>query len=190
MIPYLVVCLLFPLYVDLRKKPVLFSYKRCSIICNRLKTNFDIKSRSAEDESIQETMKLSVIILVAAILATILLPLLGSARSIPATSSKTVQTPVRREANPADRSLSGAQNGPEALEDITDELALANLSIPSYLKDLYVNFTIPDGLENNDKMAVNTIRSYENRASSKLKLLFSTIAQVSCLTAVCLAWVN
>jgi len=116
-------------------------------------------------------MKLIVITIV---LVTILQPPPATARSIPITASKTtVQMPARREANPADGSLSGAQDGPEVVKDIANELALANLSIPSYLKDLFINFTYPDGLGKN---AINTIRSYENTASSELKLLFSIIA--------------
>ena len=117
------------------------------------------------------------LIAITIVLVTILQPLPATARSIPITASKTtVQTPARREANPADGSLSGAQDGPEVVKDIAKELALANLSIPSYLKDLFINFTYPDGLGKNDKMAINTIRSYENTASSELKLLFSIIA--------------
>jgi len=116
-------------------------------------------------------MKLFVITLV---LLAILQPPLATARSIPVTGSKTVQTPARREANPADGSLSGAKDGPEVVKDIANELALANLSIPSYLKDLFINFSNPNGL--GDKMAVNTIRSYENRATSELTLLCSIIA--------------
>jgi len=115
---------------------------------------------------------------IAAVLLTILQqPPPATARSIPITASKTtVQTPARREANPADGSLGGAQDGPEVVKDIANELALANLSIPSYLKDLFINFTYPDGLGKNDKMSINTIRSYENTARSELRLLFSIIA--------------
>jgi len=117
------------------------------------------------------------LIAITIVLVTILQPLPATARSIPITASKTtVQTPARREANSADGSLGGAQDSPEVVKDIANELALANLSIPSYLKDLFINFTYPDGLGKNDKMAINTIRSYENTARSELRLLFSTIA--------------
>ena len=49
---------------------------------------------------------------------------------------------------------------------------LANASLPSYLKDLYVNFSFPSGsahtLKDQKMNAANTIRSFENRAAGKL----------------------
>ena len=48
---------------------------------------------------------------------------------------------------------------------------LANLSIPSYLKDLYINLTYPNGVarpsSSNQEIKVNTIQSYKNQAKSK-----------------------
>lgn len=48
---------------------------------------------------------------------------------------------------------------------------LANLSIPSYLKDLYINLTYPNGVarpsSNHEEITVNTIQSYKNKAKSK-----------------------
>ena len=113
--------------------------------------------------------------LVAVFLAIAIQTPLVAGRSIPLAGSNTEQ-PARREANLAARSLSGAQRGPEALEGVANELALANLSVPSYLKDLYVNLTYPDGIRSKEKMEVNTIRSYENKANGKLRFLFSIIS--------------
>ena len=49
---------------------------------------------------------------------------------------------------------------------------LANLSIPSYLKDLYINLTYSSGVShsssNHEETEVNTIQSYKNQAKSKL----------------------
>ena len=48
---------------------------------------------------------------------------------------------------------------------------LAELSIPSYLKDMYINLTLPNGVarssSNAEEMEVNTIQSYRNQAKSK-----------------------
>ena len=48
---------------------------------------------------------------------------------------------------------------------------LANLSIPSYLKDLYINLTYPNGVarpsSNHEEIKINTIQSYKNQAKSK-----------------------
>ena len=52
---------------------------------------------------------------------------------------------------------------------------LANASLPSYLKDLYVNFSFPSGsahtLKDQKMNAANTIRSFENQATGKLTVL-------------------
>lgn len=57
-----------------------------------------------------------------------------------------------------------------------DSLELTNLSIPSYLKDLYINLTYPNGvahpsLNHHKDIKINTIQSYKNKAKSKLKLI-------------------
>ena len=45
---------------------------------------------------------------------------------------------------------------------------IANLSMPSYLKDLFINLTHSNGVEDLSANAqVNTIRSYKNQAKSK-----------------------
>ena len=53
---------------------------------------------------------------------------------------------------------------------------LANLSIPSYLKDIYMNLTYPNGVarpsSNHEEMKANTIQSYINQAKSKLFYLY------------------
>lgn len=67
---------------------------------------------------------------------------------------------TRREANSTDQLGVAAPN----LTDIQTDLA--NLSIPSYLKDLYINLTyFNETYLLNEK--INTIRSYENQAPSK-----------------------
>ena len=53
---------------------------------------------------------------------------------------------------------------------------LANLSIPSYLKDLYINLTYPSGVSrpssNDEETEVNTIQSYKNQAKSKFNVKY------------------
>ena len=48
---------------------------------------------------------------------------------------------------------------------------LANLPIPGYLKDLYINLTYPNGVarpsSNHGDIKINTIQSYKNQAESK-----------------------
>lgn len=68
---------------------------------------------------------------------------------------------LTREANSADEVTS---TNPQVDDFIAE---LANLSIPHYLKDLYLNFTFSDGRVGEGRKA-NTIRSYANTAKSKL----------------------
>ena len=50
---------------------------------------------------------------------------------------------------------------------------ISNLSMPSYLKDLFINLTHSSKADDlSDSMKVNTIRSYENVAKSKLHLKY------------------
>ena len=48
---------------------------------------------------------------------------------------------------------------------------LAELSIPNYLKDMYINLTFPNGVarssSNLEEIKANTIQSYKNQAKSK-----------------------
>jgi len=56
---------------------------------------------------------------------------------------------------------------------------LANLSIPDYLKDLFINLTNTNETTDSSKNTkVNTIRSYENQAKSKLILIWMYVVQV------------
>jgi len=68
---------------------------------------------------------------------------------------------TRREVNSTDQLGVMAPN----LTDIQTDLA--NLSIPSYLRDLYINLTYFNGTYPLNNKKVNTIRSYENQAPSK-----------------------
>ena len=53
----------------------------------------------------------------------------------------------------------------------SDVSELANLSMPSYLKDLYINLTYSNGpihpSLNPKDVKINTIQSYKNKAESK-----------------------
>lgn len=55
--------------------------------------------------------------------------------------------------------------------EINDVSELANLSIPSYLKDLYINLTYPNGAVhpslNPKGVKINTIQSFKTKAESK-----------------------
>jgi len=48
---------------------------------------------------------------------------------------------------------------------------LAELSLPSYLKDMYINLTFPNGVarssSNLEEIKANTIQSYKSQAKSK-----------------------
>ena len=83
------------------------------------------------------------------------------------------------------------QNVNTDTENIDDSLKenefaheLANASLPSYLKDLYVKFSFPGGSANtlkDEKMnAANTIRSFENQATGKLTV-FKAQAYYKCM---------
>ena len=84
----------------------------------------------------------------------------------------------------AARSLSSAQprtedstrTHREASSDTVSEVTqlqtkLAELSLPGYLKDMYINLTYPNGVarpsSNPEDTKVNTIQSYKNQAKSK-----------------------
>ena len=92
---------------------------------------------------------------------------LAAARSLPIKQKMMGENLMitRREANPGSSSNYN--------DDTTLELqtTLANLSIPSYLKVLYINLTYPNGiarpLSNQGDIKINTIQSYKNKAESK-----------------------
>ena len=76
---------------------------------------------------------------------------------------------TRRGANPES---STSLNAVPEVTQLQDELD--SLSIPGYLKDMYLNLTYPDGAarpSNNDEeeTEANTIQSYMNQAESELR---------------------
>ena len=71
---------------------------------------------------------------------------------------------VTEEAN-LDNSADEIASTNDKVEDFITELA--NLSIPHYLKDIYLNFSYSNGDVGQGTKA-NTIRSYENTAKSEL----------------------
>ena len=75
------------------------------------------------------------------------------------------QREVTREANLDISAADTASKNPRVDNFITE---LANLSIPHYLKDIYLNFSSSSGELG---MKANTIRSFENTAKSKLYIL-------------------
>jgi len=90
---------------------------------------------------------------------------LAAARSLP---SKQM---ARLENNP------GNINTVSEVQGAQLQTELANLSIPSYLKDLYINLTHPSGVAHSslysEEFKVNTIQSYKNQAKSKLSFHYS-----------------
>lgn len=82
------------------------------------------------------------------------------------------QRMTRREINPE----SSANISP--ISEVTQlQTELANLSIPSYLKELYINLTYHNGAAhaspNHEEIRVNTIQSYANQAKSKLSQILN-----------------
>lgn len=100
---------------------------------------------------------------------------LATAHSLPPRKQQMLgekQTVIRREASSSDLSSSNDDNTASELAQLKTELA--NLSIPGYLKELYINLTYPDGvlssLSNDEEIKVNTIQSYKSKAKSKLTI--------------------
>ena len=87
---------------------------------------------------------------------------LSTARSL-SNRRRIAEREVTREANLDASADESASKSPPVNEFIAE---LANLSIPHYLKDLYLNFTYSDRKIGTGKK-VNTIRSYENTAKSE-----------------------
>ena len=83
---------------------------------------------------------------------------LAAARSLP--RKQTMEVPA------------GSRNTNTESEVDQLQTELANLSIPSYLKDLYINLTYPNGearpASNHENIKVNTIQSYKNQVKSEL----------------------
>ena len=78
------------------------------------------------------------------------------------------QMVTRREAN----SGSSSNHNDNIISEVTQlQTNLANLSIPGYLKALYINLTYPNGVarpsSNHGDIKINTIQSYKNQAGSK-----------------------
>ena len=96
---------------------------------------------------------------------------LAAARSLPSKQQMMEETwmvTTRREAN-SQLSSNYDDNTVSEIDQLQTEIA--NLSIPSYLKDLYINLTYPSGearsSSNNEDIRVNTIQSYKNQIKSK-----------------------
>lgn len=116
-------------------------------------------------------------------LTVILLTIMGfaTARSLPMTSNQQTTGEIgrlgRRETDSTNQMDSADQNLNEFMAE------LANLSIPSYLKDLFINLTLSNetgGLSDDAK--VNTIRSYENQIKSKADIYIYTYDIYTCIS--------
>ena len=90
---------------------------------------------------------------------------LAAARSLPSIEQMIEEgwTMTRREASSANL---------DTISEVTQlQTDLAELSIPGYLKDMYINLTFPNGIarpsSNPKEIKVNTIQSYKNQAKSK-----------------------
>ena len=103
---------------------------------------------------------MSVLKFSAVIVGLLLMIHLATARSLP---SQQMIEMTNIEAN------SGNIDTDSATQLLTE---LDSLSIPSYLKDLYINLTYPSGVShpssNHEEIKVNTIQSYKNQVKSKL----------------------
>ena len=75
---------------------------------------------------------------------------------------------IRREASPGSSSNYNGNTISEVTQLQTD---LANISIPSYLKALYINLTYPNRVahpsSNYGNAKINTIQSYKNKAEGE-----------------------
>ena len=96
---------------------------------------------------------------------------LAGARLLPTVEliARDNQKMTRREANPE------SSTGISTVSEVTQlQRELDSLSIPSYLKDMYVNLTYPDGAarpsNDEEETEANTIQSYMNQAKSELCL--------------------
>ena len=94
---------------------------------------------------------------------------LAGARSLPTVEliARENQKMTRREANPE------SSTGISTVSEVTQlQRELDSLSIPSYLKDMYINLTYPDGAarpsHDEEETEANTIQSYMNQAKSEI----------------------
>ena len=118
------------------------------------------------------------------LLILIILAAPSTARSLP-NRRRMAEREVTREANLDNSADEIASKNPKVENFITE---LANLSIPHYLKDIYLNFSSSDG-----DVGANTIRSYENTAKSELYITAQhdvVTGHSYTLTTRCLALVN
>lgn len=89
------------------------------------------------------------------------------ARSLPITGS---QQPTGGNWGLAQRDIDSTSQTDNANVIVDNFMAeIANLSMPGYLKDLFINLTLSNEIDDlSENAKVNTIRSYENQAKSKL----------------------
>ena len=110
----------------------------------------------------------------AVILNLLLMMHLATSGSLPRKQRMLVenQTVIRREASNSNSSIKNDNSPVSEFTRLKTELA--NLSIPSYLKELYINLTfpivMPSSLLHNEEINFNTIQSYNNKAKSKLNI--------------------
>lgn len=110
----------------------------------------------------------------AVILNLLLMMHLATSCSLPRKQQMLVenQTVIRREASNSNSSIKNDNSPVSEFTQLKTELA--NLSIPSYLKELYINLTFPNGMPSsllhNEEINFNTIQSYKNKAKSKLNI--------------------
>ena len=110
----------------------------------------------------------------AVILNLLLMMHLATSGSLPRKQRMLVenQTVIRREASNSNSSIKNDNSPVSEFTRLKTELA--NLSIPSYLKELYINLTFPNGMPSsllhNEEINFNTIQSYNNKAKSKLNI--------------------
>ena len=109
----------------------------------------------------------------AVILNLLLMMHLAASHSLPRNQRVLVenQTVIRREASNSNSSIRNDDSPVSELTLLKTELA--NLSIPSYLKELYINLTFPNRMPSslhNEEINFNTIQSYKNKAKSKLNI--------------------
>ena len=106
-------------------------------------------------------------------LTVILLTVMGfaTARSLPLTSNQQATGEIGRLGRREVDSTNQMDNADPKLNEFMAELA--NLSMPSYLKDLFINLIQSNETGDlSDDAKVNTIRSYENQAKSKFTYLY------------------
>ena len=84
----------------------------------------------------------------------------AKARSLPDRQNAMVKlTVARREVQPEDQNDAVISNFMKLKAD------LASMSIPSYLKDLYINITLGGDVLSDNR--INTVRTYEDQANCK-----------------------